>query len=62
MSVEVDPDRVGRIGAGLDERRAEVAVEDVEVKVLDEDRLAAELEVRVPSGITTPVRPSARRA
>ena len=47
VPVEVHPDRVGRVGVGLDERGAPVAVVDVEVVVVDVDRLAAKLEVRV---------------
>ena len=48
MSVEVDPDRPGRIGVGLDERWAPLRIPQVEVEVVHEGRLSAPLHVRVP--------------
>jgi hypothetical protein len=47
VAVKPQPHRIGRVGVGLDKRRAPLPITDVEVVVVDEHRLATELEVRV---------------
>ena len=47
VAVEVDPHRVRRVRVGLHERRPPLGIEDVPVVVVDEHRLAGELEMRV---------------
>lgn len=50
MAVEAELDRVGQVGADLEERRTPVTILDVEVELVDEDRLAREVEADVASG------------
>ncbi len=63
MPVEIDPDRVGRVGVRLPEGAAPVRVPEVEVEVVDEGRLAAPLHMRAPRVLLAlgPPRPPAER-
>lgn len=45
VPVQAEPDRIGGVAAALPERRAPLAVVDIEVVVVGQGRLAAELEV-----------------
>src|SRR5437764_10218371 len=47
VSVEPEPDRIGRIRVGLPEGRAPLGIPKIDVEVIDQDHLAAPLHVRM---------------
>jgi hypothetical protein len=59
MAIQIDPYRVGGVRVGLHKRWPPLPIEDVPIEVVDEHRLASELEVRVR--VMTAVAPATPR-